>query len=101
MADMYKNVFGLKVSPFAEQAVYLLRFKQLAFVRSIVKRLSRTLHYLFRLFSKPDEIMATKIKVAIAGATGETGQSIMSALLAKPEQFVRPHDSATSRSSNM
>lgn len=32
--------------------------------------------------------MASRLKVAIVGATGETGQSIVEALLASPEQFV-------------
>ena len=32
--------------------------------------------------------MASRLKVAIVGATGETGQSIVEALLAEPEQFV-------------
>ncbi len=33
--------------------------------------------------------MSTPLKVGIAGATGETGTSIVSAMLASPEQFVR------------
>lgn len=33
--------------------------------------------------------MASRLKVAVAGATGEVGQSIMDALLSNSEQFVR------------
>lgn len=35
-----------------------------------------------------DDTMANKIKVAIAGATGNTGSSIVNALLKSPELFV-------------